>query len=70
MPGTCQEHGKVYAVYLITVKKTYSDGTCDTWDVYRRYSDFHDLHTNIQEKVGFSRFVVRIIQMMRCVDNQ
>ena len=50
--GICREHGKSYAVYLITVTKTYQDHTDDRWDVYRRYSDFHDLHLTIQERVG------------------
>ncbi|ELT94954.1 hypothetical protein CAPTEDRAFT_222037 [Capitella teleta] len=48
--GICREHGKAYAVYLITVTRQYTDGRQETWDVYRRYSDFHDLHMTIQDK--------------------
>ncbi len=51
--GICRDHGKAYAVYLITVTKTNSDGSEDVWDVYRRYSDFHDLHSTILERVGY-----------------
>ncbi|XP_036358438.1 sorting nexin-13 isoform X3 [Octopus sinensis] len=43
-----EKSGKSYAVYAITVKKIQSD--TDMWDVYRRYSDFHDLHMIITEK--------------------
>ena len=53
--GVCREHGKVYTVYLITVCKKNADGTEKSWDVYRRYSDFHDLHMILQEKVSQSR---------------
>ena len=51
--GTCREHGRAYAVYLITVTKHYSDDTEDIWDVYRRYSDFHDFHMILQERVSY-----------------
>lgn len=44
--------GKSYAVYAITVKRKLVDGEEDVWDVYRRYSDFHDLHMCITEKVS------------------
>ena len=55
MSGICREHGKAYAVYLITVTRTNGDGTEDVWDVYRRYSDFHDLHMTIQDRVSIKR---------------
>ncbi|XP_064614649.1 sorting nexin-13-like [Liolophura sinensis] len=42
--------GKSYAVYAITVNRKSVDGEEDVWDVYRRYSDFHDLHMCITEK--------------------
>ncbi|ESN97474.1 hypothetical protein HELRODRAFT_193210 [Helobdella robusta] len=48
--GICQEHGKSYAVYLISVEKKTSDGAVSKWDVYRRYNDFYDLHTLLQSK--------------------
>jgi sorting nexin-13 len=50
--GICREHGKAYAVYLISVMRQYTDGRQDVWDVYRRYSDFHDLHMTIQDRVS------------------
>ena len=46
----------MYAVYLVTVKKVFADGTHDSWDVYRRYSDFYDIHTTILEKVRFGDY--------------
>ena len=49
--GICRDHGKSYVVYLVSVTKTLADDTSSTWDVYRRYSDFHDLHQIILEKV-------------------
>lgn len=50
--GTCREHGKAYTVYLITVTQVFSDDSEHKWDVYRRYSDFHDLHLTLAERVG------------------
>ncbi|KAH9524850.1 sorting nexin 13 [Bulinus truncatus] len=46
-----EKNGKSYAIFFITVKKKdpYSDQE-DGWDVYRRYSDFHDLHMILTEK--------------------
>lgn len=48
--GLCREHGKAYAVYMINVHRQESDGTQRSWDIYRRYSDFHDLHVTIQDR--------------------
>lgn len=48
--GICQDHGKSYAVYLVSVLKKTSDGTDTSWDVYRRFSDFYDLHSYLQSK--------------------
>ncbi|CAH1788286.1 unnamed protein product [Owenia fusiformis] len=48
--GIVKEQGRAYAVYAITVTKTHRDGLEDVVDVYRRYSDFHDLHMTIKEK--------------------
>ena len=41
-----------YTVYLISVSRQY-DGSqnVEKWDVCRRYSDFHDFHMLLQEKV-------------------
>ena len=44
--------GKSYAVFAVTVKKKvpYAEEE-EIWDVYRRYSDFHDLNMILIEKV-------------------
>ena len=50
--GLCTEHGVKYTVYLISVTKQYCDrDESERWDVCRRYSDFHDFHMLLQEKV-------------------
>ncbi|GFR95029.1 sorting nexin-13 [Elysia marginata] len=43
--------GKSYAIFAVTVRKKepYSEEE-EIWDVYRRYSDFHDLHMILSEK--------------------
>ncbi|XP_076865996.1 sorting nexin-13 isoform X2 [Brachyhypopomus gauderio] len=48
--GVCNDHGKTYALYAITVFRKNSDGSEDTWKTYRRYSDFHDFHMRITEQ--------------------
>ncbi|XP_021323915.1 sorting nexin-13 isoform X3 [Danio rerio] len=48
--GVCNDHGKTYALYTITVIRKNSDGSEDTWKTYRRYSDFHDFHMRITEQ--------------------
>ncbi|XP_057210976.1 sorting nexin-13 isoform X2 [Triplophysa rosa] len=48
--GVCNDHGKTYALYTITVVRKNSDGSEDTWKTYRRYSDFHDFHMRIIEQ--------------------
>uniref|UniRef100_A0A8C7X5F7 PX domain-containing protein n=1 Tax=Oryzias sinensis TaxID=183150 RepID=A0A8C7X5F7_9TELE len=45
--GVCNDHGKTYALYTITVFRRNSDGNEDCWITYRRYSDFHDFHMRI-----------------------
>ncbi|XP_030848222.1 sorting nexin-13 isoform X2 [Strongylocentrotus purpuratus] len=45
-----KEKGKSYAVYAIHVTRTDSQGVTEIWDVFRRYSDFHDLHMCLAEK--------------------
>ncbi|KAL0962049.1 hypothetical protein UPYG_G00335070 [Umbra pygmaea] len=51
--GVCNDHGKTYALYAITVLRRNHDGSEDTWKTYRRYSDFHDFHMRITEQVKF-----------------
>uniref|UniRef100_A0A8C1WCU0 Sorting nexin 13 n=1 Tax=Cyprinus carpio TaxID=7962 RepID=A0A8C1WCU0_CYPCA len=48
--GVCNDHGKTYALYTLTVIRKNSDGSEDIWKTYRRYSDFHDFHMRITEQ--------------------
>ncbi|XP_036394647.1 sorting nexin-13-like isoform X2 [Megalops cyprinoides] len=48
--GVCNDHGKTYALYAVTVFRKNPDGIEDTWVTYRRYSDFHDFHMRITEQ--------------------
>uniref|UniRef100_A0A8C8EJJ4 Sorting nexin 13 n=1 Tax=Oncorhynchus tshawytscha TaxID=74940 RepID=A0A8C8EJJ4_ONCTS len=48
--GVCNDHGKTYALYAITVLRRNHDGSEDSWKTYRRYSDFHDFHMRITEQ--------------------
>ncbi|XP_075961534.1 sorting nexin-13 isoform X1 [Anarhichas minor] len=48
--GVCNDHGKTYALYAITVFRRSHDGSEDCWKTYRRYSDFHDFHMRITEQ--------------------
>ncbi|XP_061598646.1 sorting nexin-13 isoform X2 [Cololabis saira] len=48
--GVCNDHGKTYALYAITVFRRSMDGSEDCWKTYRRYSDFHDFHMRITEQ--------------------
>ncbi|XP_064907308.1 sorting nexin-13 isoform X3 [Columba livia] len=47
--GVCNDHGKTYALYAITVHRRNPNGE-ETWKTYRRYSDFHDFHMRITEQ--------------------
>lgn len=49
--GVCNDHGKTYALYAITVYRRNQDGSEECWKTYRRYSDFHDFHMRITEQV-------------------
>lgn len=49
--GVCNDHGKTYALYAITVFRRNPDGSEDCWKTYRRYSDFHDFHMRVTEQV-------------------
>ncbi|XP_032901781.1 sorting nexin-13 isoform X2 [Amblyraja radiata] len=48
--GVCNDHGKTYALYAITVQRRNPDGSEESWKTYRRYSDFHDFHMRITEQ--------------------
>uniref|UniRef100_A0A8C4WNI9 Sorting nexin-13 n=1 Tax=Gopherus evgoodei TaxID=1825980 RepID=A0A8C4WNI9_9SAUR len=47
--GVCNDHGKTYALYAITVHRRNSTSE-EIWKTYRRYSDFHDFHMRITEQ--------------------
>lgn len=48
--GVCNDHGKTYALYAITVHRRGLNSE-EMWKTYRRYSDFHDFHMRITEQV-------------------
>lgn len=48
--GVCNDHGKTYALYAITVHRRNANSE-EMWKTYRRYSDFHDFHMRITEQV-------------------
>lgn len=58
MAGVCNDHGKTYALYAITVRRRSPNGD-EVWKTYRRYSDFHDFHMRITEQV--------IVTVKKCV---
>uniref|UniRef100_A0A6I8NV79 Sorting nexin-13 n=1 Tax=Ornithorhynchus anatinus TaxID=9258 RepID=A0A6I8NV79_ORNAN len=47
--GVCNDHGKTYALYAITVHRR-NPSSDEIWKTYRRYSDFHDFHMRITEQ--------------------
>ncbi|XP_060136719.1 sorting nexin-13 isoform X2 [Zootoca vivipara] len=47
--GVCNDHGKTYALYAISVRRRTPNGD-EVWKTYRRYSDFHDFHMRITEQ--------------------
>lgn len=47
-----KDSNKQYAVYAIDVLRKDGTGKEDRWQVYRRYSDFHDFHMSLQNKFG------------------
>lgn len=44
------EKGKTFGVYALRVSVQYDSGYIQEWHIYRRYSDFYDLHTKIKDK--------------------
>ncbi|KAK9499578.1 hypothetical protein O3M35_002596 [Rhynocoris fuscipes] len=48
--GLVHEKGKTFGVYAISISKKYESGQRESWHIYRRYSDFHELHRKIKEK--------------------
>nr|XP_006822119.1 PREDICTED: sorting nexin-13-like [Saccoglossus kowalevskii] len=45
-----KDAGKSYAVYCIHVTRACKNSPEEVWEVYRRYSDFHDLHMMLKDK--------------------
>ncbi|XP_072303417.1 sorting nexin-13 isoform X1 [Eucyclogobius newberryi] len=58
--GVCNDHGKTYALYAITVFRRTQDGSEDCWKTYRRYSDFHDFHMRITEQFENLTSILRL----------
>jgi len=60
--GVVNDRGKTYGIYAVSVVKHYETGYTDKWHVYRRYSDFHDLHQKVKDKVSMPCLTA----MMKC----
>lgn len=60
--GLVHEKGKTFGMYAVSVTKKYENGHRENWHAYRRYSDFHDLHTKIKEKVEFLNLYLLLIE--------
>ncbi|KAM6959519.1 sorting nexin-13 isoform 1-T1 [Aplochiton taeniatus] len=58
--GVCNDHGKTYALYAITVFRRHGDGSEDSWKTYRRYSDFHDFHMRVTEQFENLTSILRL----------
>jgi sorting nexin-13 len=52
LAGVVNDRGKTYGIYAVSVAKHYETGYSEKWHVYRRYSDFHDLHQKVKDKVS------------------
>ncbi|CAG9769009.1 unnamed protein product [Ceutorhynchus assimilis] len=48
--GIVCEKGKTFGIYAIRVSRQYLSGYLEEWHIYRRYSDFYDLHTKVKDK--------------------
>ena len=49
--GIVCEKGKTFGIYAIEVNRKYETGYSEEWHIYRRYSDFYDLHSKVKDKV-------------------
>lgn len=65
--GVCNDHGKTYALYAITVFRRNQDGSEDCWKTYRRYSDFHDFHMRITEQVNVKLNNLTVKKVKSCL---
>ncbi|XP_060516935.1 sorting nexin-13-like isoform X2 [Cylas formicarius] len=48
--GIVCEKGKTFGIYALRVGRQYETGFLEEWHVYRRYSDFYDLHARVKGK--------------------
>ncbi|XP_054270445.1 sorting nexin-13 [Macrosteles quadrilineatus] len=48
--GVVNEKGKTFGIYAMSVTKKYDSGSKETWHIYRRYSDFYELHQKVRDK--------------------
>uniref|UniRef100_A0A8D0BL38 Sorting nexin 13 n=1 Tax=Salvator merianae TaxID=96440 RepID=A0A8D0BL38_SALMN len=65
--GVCNDHGKTYALYAITVRRRTPNGD-EVWKTYRRYSDFHDFHMRITEQLLLNPEVMKSYpSLIHCV---
>uniref|UniRef100_A0A8D8TS08 Sorting nexin-13 n=1 Tax=Cacopsylla melanoneura TaxID=428564 RepID=A0A8D8TS08_9HEMI len=48
--GLVNEKGKSFGIYALAVTKAFRSGEKESWHIYRRYSDFYDLHQRIRDK--------------------
>ena len=49
--GRCNEMNTIYAIYIIDVNKMcLLTNKLETWQTYRRFNDFHDLHMLVKKK--------------------
>lgn len=60
--GLFNDHGKTYGVYAVFVCKNFESGQQEKWHIYRRYSDFYDLHQKIKEKVRLQPWLAKAHQ--------
>uniref|UniRef100_H2ZH08 PX domain-containing protein n=1 Tax=Ciona savignyi TaxID=51511 RepID=H2ZH08_CIOSA len=47
--GICKEHGKTYAMFAVTVTRHWGNERLETWDTFRRFREFYDLHLRLKE---------------------
>lgn len=52
-----QDKGRAFGIYAIAVTRL-SDN--ELWHIYRRYSDFHELHSSIKDKVSLKNFFAKL----------
>lgn len=48
--GIVCDKGKTFGIYAIQVTKRYDANSLEQWHIYRRYSDFYDLHGKVKER--------------------